>query len=357
MDVNPDIPYEELPFLPPDPGLIQIPALLKQEAAARTALGELKGICHIIPHKEILLNIVALLEAKDSSEIENIITTHDKLFLSLSQSKPVDRDSKEVLSYREALFLGLYLIRENDILRSSDIIEIQKTILKNDAGIRSNPGTRLLNDKTGEAVYTPPQNKQKLLALMDDLARFINEEEASLVNLAVMHYQFESIHPFYDGNGRTGRILMSLYLVLKGLLDSPILYLSRYISQHKSEYYDLLHGVTFHQRWEEWVSFILQGVEESSRSAIRKIEQIKLLMEDFITQIRPQPFYSRELIETLFEYPYTRISNIVEKTGVERKTASRHLQKLEDLGLLEGRRAGKTVYYVNTRLVGLLKEW
>ena len=242
---DPRKPYDELPLLPPETQRTESVAILKQEAKALAALGELKGVAKIIPNQSILINAVVLQEAQDSSEIENIITTRDELYRAMSQgSKVSDAQTKEVMHYREALFAGFQRIKERGILTISDIVAIQEILVRNDAGIRAQPGTALVNDKTSQVIYTPPLGVEKINRLLGNLVDYLHGSDDSLSKLAILHYQFESVHPFYDGNGRTGRIVNVLYLVMKGYLDIPILYLSSYIISNRPKYYSLLLGVT-----------------------------------------------------------------------------------------------------------------
>ena len=324
-------------------------------------MGELKGIAKTIPNQAMLINAVVLQEAKDSSEIENIITTQDDLYKALSTSINQPIQIKEVINYRKAIFLGADTINNQGFLRQKDIVELQKTIIENNAGIRNIPGTVLKNDKTGEIVYTPPQEKDEILDLLSNFLDHFNNTDSDispLINLAILHYQFESIHPFYDGNGRTGRILNILYLILNGLLDIPILYLSSYINEHKSEYYKLLNKVNENNEWENWITYMLKAIEVTSNKTIEKISSIKNLLEETIitAQDKATKVYRKELIELLFEHPYSKIEYVVSKLGVERKAASRYLKKLEEIGLLESQKIGRETIYINTKLIEILKN-
>jgi Fic family protein len=361
LTFNPEQPYDDLPFLPPAKEKIETITILKQESKANAALAELKGIASIIPNQSILINAIVLQEAKDSSAIENIITTQDKLYKAmLLNNNSTDHSSKEVLRYREALFNGYDSIKSQSFLRVQDIISIKSEIVENTSGIRSTPGTVLKNDKTGEIVYTPPQSIIALNNLMNNFVEYFNGDETDeispLIKLSIMHYQFESIHPFYDGNGRTGRILNILYLILKGLLDIPILYLSSYIIDNKNEYYRLLQEVTHKDVWEEWIFFILKGIEHTSRETIIKIQKIKTLLEEIIIFVKENTkIYTKELVELLFEHPYSKIEFLVNKLGVERKTASRYLKELESINILKSEKIGREIFYINTKLIELLK--
>lgn len=352
-------PFNALPMLPPDSWYIDSTSVLKQEAKAATALGELKGIARIIPNPAILINAVVLQEAQDSSEIENIITTRDDLYRALSQSNTTtDASTKEVVYYREALSAGFRRVQACSILTINDIVALQEILVRNEAGIRTLPGTTLVNGRTGIITYTPPSGMEVLSGLLANFATYLNEDDASLAKMAVLHYQFESIHPFYDGNGRTGRIINILYLVLKGYLDIPILYLSSYIIRNRDEYYTLLLKVTKEQAWNDWIMFILKGIETTSRETIRKIMAIKEELERCIELIRKTTpkIYSKELVETLFVNPYCKVEFVVASLGVERKAASRYLHQLKELGILEVQKLGKENIFINRGLMEILKN-
>lgn len=356
---DPTKPFDRLPTLPPDPTKTETIEILKQEAKAVAALGELKGIAKIIPNQSILINAVVLQEAQDSSEIENIITTRDDLYRALSQSsRTSDASTKEVMYYREALFEGFRRTQERGILTINDIVALQEILVQNTAGIRSQPGTSLVNDKTGEIIYTPPSGIEILRSLLENFVSYMHDEDSSLTKLAVLHYQFESIHPFYDGNGRTGRIVNVLYLVLKGYLDIPILYLSSYIIKNRSQYYSLLLRVTKEGGWSDWILFILRGIEVTSRETIKKITNIKEEMEKTIEFVREKApkIYSKELVETLFVNPYCKVEFVVDSIGVERKAASRYLHQLVDIGVLEVQKVGKENIFINRVLMEILKK-
>lgn len=359
LDFDPIKPFQSLPTLPPPTNVTETIEVLRQEARATAALGELKGIAKIIPNQSILINAVVLQEAQDSSEIENIITTRDELYKALSHtSKAVDSSTKEVMYYREALFEGFRRSQDRGILTTNDIVAIQEILVQNSAGIRSQPGTALVNDKTGEIIYTPPAGVDTLRSLLGNFVTYLHDETTSLAKMAVLHYQFESIHPFYDGNGRTGRIINVLYLVLKGYLDIPILYLSSYIIKNRSVYYSLLLEVTKTGSWADWILFILKGIEVTSRETIKKIETIKQEMDrtvDYVREKAPK-IYSKELVETLFVHPYCKVEFIVASLGVERKAASRYLHQLVEIGVLEVQKVGKENIFINRVLMGVLKK-
>jgi Fic family protein len=352
----------KIPQLPLDLD-VETKAILKKTAAARSALAEMKGAALSIPNESILISTLSLQEAKDSSAIENIITTHDELYQGDYLKKEFKSiASKEVHNYAEALRWGFETVRQKGFLSNNHIIQMQATLEENDAGFRKVPGTELKNEQTGQIVYTPPQTHDEVVALMNNLEQFINDNELCnwdpLVKMAIVHHQFESIHPFYDGNGRTGRIINILYLVKEGLLNLPILYLSRYINQNKGDYYRLLQKVRTENAWEEWVLYILEAVEQTSLQTIKIIEGIKGLMKKNKETIRTElpKIYSQDLLNNLFRYPYTKIDFVMEETGVSRKTAAKYLDELEKLGIVSKQRIWKDNYYINTDLFNLLQN-
>jgi len=349
-----------LKILPPTVQL-ETRRVLKQLVRSHAALAELKGFSDTIPNKNILINAVTINEAKDSSEIENIITTHDDLFKAMSQENYNNPAAKEVVSYRTALWHGYQLVKEKRILTTSMIVEIQSLIEKNRAGIRKLPGTVLRNETTGEVVYTPPSNEQDIRALMANLEKYINDDFDqidALVKLAVIHYQFESIHPFYDGNGRTGRIINVLYLVLKELLDSPILYLSKYIIRNKTAYYRLLQEVREKENWEEWVLFVLDGIEQTAEETLMLVREINAAVEKTAEEIKAvlPKIYSRELINLLFFEFYSKIAYIENGLNVSRKTAAGYLSSLEEAGFLVSQKLGRERIYLNKRLFAIVQK-
>jgi len=350
-----------LPLLPP-PVSLETFDILKKLIEAHRCLAELKGVAATIPNEEILIQTLALQEAKDSSEVENIITTHDELFkLELDESRG-EPAAKEVARYVSAMRVGFEGVRKTGLITVSQIVAIQQALENNTAGIRRLPGTTLRNLATNEVVYRPPQSYDEIMPLMSDLESFINDHNRlpidPLIKMAIIHYQFESIHPFYDGNGRTGRILNILYLVANDLLNLPILYLSRYINRNKTAYYNHLQSVRDSATWEEWVLFILDGVVITSRQTIALIEKIRVLMLDYKHRIRRElpRIYSQDLLNNLFRHPYTRIEFLRQVLGVSRPTASRYLEQLVEAGFLEKHRLGRANYYINTALVKLLVE-
>jgi len=339
---------------------IETKKVLKKLSSAHRALAELKGIAATIPNENILINTLALQEAKDSSEVENIITTHDDIYkaeLNFESFKP--QNAKEVQNYISALKKGFSLISQKKILTNNDIIKIQSELEKNKAGFRKLPGTALKNATTGETVYTPPQEYDEILDLMTNLEQFINDDTMSdfdpLVKMAIIHYQFESIHPFYDGNGRTGRIINVLYLVMKDLLKLPILYLSRYIILNKGDYYKLLQEIRETDNWENWLLFMLDAVEQISKETIELIEKIRDLIFEYKYILRDNyKFYSQDLLNNLFKHPYTKIEFIEQDLGVSRITAAKYLNELAKNGLLKKEKLGTGNYYINERLMNLL---
>lgn len=349
----------ELEKLPIDSKKIETINILKEENKALRLLAELKGIANVIPSQSILINAVVLKESKDSSEIENIITTKDELYKAISETaKKVDPATKEVMFYREALYTGFVEVKKHDFISINDIINIQKVLVQNNAGIRTLPGTKLINDSTKEVIYIPPQTKEEINELLKNFTEYLNNDNDSLAKLAILHYQFESIHPFCDGNGRTGRIINILYLILKHHLDIPILYLSSYIIRNKENYYKLLQKVRNERDWESWIIFILKGIGETARETIQKVKAIKEVLDSTVEKVKSQTpkIYSKELVETLFENPYCKIDFIVKKLCVERKAASRYLHKLEDIGILRCIKVGKDNLFINIGLMDLLKE-
>lgn len=344
--------------LPPQQELETI-AILKQLSLSNRYLAELKGTAKTIPNESILINTLTLQEAKDSSEIENIITTHDDLYkenILIDTKKPA---SKEVYNYAQGLKLGFEIVRKEKLLLNKYILTIQKTLLENNAGFRTQAGTKLVNS-LGQTVYTPPQSALEVLDLMGNLEKFINDNDFSnldpLIKMAIIHYQFESIHPFYDGNGRTGRIINILYLVLQGLLDIPILYLSRYITQNKAEYYQVLQDVREKQDWEHLILYFLKSIEITAKETIDLITNIGNLMQQYKTDIQEKlpKIYSQDLINNLFRNPYTKIEFLEKELKVSRQTASIYLDKISELGLLEKTKLGKSNYYLNTGLIKVL---
>jgi Fic family protein len=341
-------------------GDLETKAMLKQAAAAHRRLAELKGVARTIPNETILISTLTLQEAKDSSAIENIITTHDELFRAeLFIDQLTSPSAKEVQNYAYALRRGFELVRRDKILSDRHITEIQEGLEQNRAGYRKLPGTALKNVDTGETVYTPPQDYESINQLMKNLSNFINDDSLSdidpLIKLAIIHHQFESIHPFYDGNGRTGRIINILYLVIKDLLDLPVLYLSRFIIQNKADYYRLLQAVRDANDWESWIIFMLRGVEETAVETIFLIEQIRQMMATYKQGLRRDlpKLYSQDLLNNLFRHPYTKIEFVEQELGVTRKTASQYLKQLVEKGYLKLLKIGRSNFYLNEPLFQL----
>lgn len=336
---------------------IETKAVLKKLAMAHKALAELNGVAETIPNEVIILNTLSLQEAKDSSAIENIITTHDELFSSDTIAQRfASPAAKEVYNYAKALKEGFEIVKRKELLTCNQIIDIQASLEENKAGFRKLPGTALKNEQTGETVYTPPQNHEEIVEYMDNLEKFMNDNSLidwdPLVKMAVIHHQFESIHPFYDGNGRTGRIINILYLVKEGLLNLPILYLSRYINQHKSEYYQLLQQTRISQQWEPWLLYMLEAVEQSSMQTSAMVRGIKSLMMQYKQEIRASfpKIYSQDLINNLFKHPYTKIDFLVSDLQITRQTAAKYLDQLINSKLLTVHKIGKENYYINEGL-------
>lgn len=347
---------KELPY----PEEFETNPVLKKLVGAHRALAEFKGIALTIPSQDILINTLTLQEAKDSAEVENIVTTHDELFKgSLGLDKLTSPATKEVQNYVSALKRGYDLVVKNKFLTTNNIIEIQAVLEKNNAGLRKLPGTALKNQQTGEVVYEPPQDFYQIRDLMANLEIFINNDALTdldpIVKMAIIHFQFESIHPFYDGNGRTGRIINILYLVLNDLLDIPILYLSRYIIRNKGRYYALLQGVRDNGNWDEWILYILSAVEETAYTTIRLVNLIKKEMQEMKITLRDNyKFYSQELLNHLFKQPYTKIEFLQNELGVTRITAASYLNQMAEDKVLFKHKQGKTNYYINTKLMEVI---
>ncbi len=357
-DFDPDKPHNDLPELPPAGDTIESTEILKRCINARVALAELKQAAELIPNAAVLVNALPLLEARASSEIENIVTTTDKLFefVDMAEDK-ADAATKEALRYRTALFEGAKMVQRR-MLSTDMAIQICSTIKDLELDIRDDSGTRLSNRTTGEVIYTPPVGQKLLQQKLKNWSEFMSEhtEIDPLVRMAVQHYQFEAIHPFTDGNGRTGRIMNILFLVQQGLLDSPILYLSRHIIQHKGEYYRLLNDVTRNQAWGPWIMFMLAGVEETCIWTTDKIKAIRELMQhtsQFVQKQLPKT-YSWELVEALFKQPYCRINNLVSADVAKRQTASVYLKQLCDIGVLKEVKSGRETLFVHPKYIELL---
>lgn len=341
-------------------------AIMRQVTKSNRRLAELKGVALTIPNENILLSSLVLQEALDSSAVENIVTTSDELYRAELDIKGglTNAATKEVLNYREAMQVGFDMVRRNRLLTLNDIKQIQKTLEHNNAGFRTVPGTKLKSSK-GEVVYIPPQSGEDVARYMSNLERYINDPEIHdidpLIKMAIIHHQFESIHPFYDGNGRTGRIIAILYLVENDLLDLPILYLSRYITHNKGEYYRLIQRIRDNdpdnaEDWEKWVLFILKGVEETAIETIRLVKSISALMAKYKNILKPLfgKQYKHELLNNLFFHPYTKIEFMERDMSVQRKTAAKYLDTIvSETGLLKKQKLGRSNYYINTELMEL----
>lgn len=341
------------------PESFETPEILKCLAATSRSLAELKGLSGTLPNQEILIRTLGLQEAKDSSAIENIVTTHDDLFKDDAQGEPgVSPAVKEVLRYREAMWVGFESVRSRGMLSLNQILDVQAVLEETRAGFRKLPGT-VLKSGDGSVVYTPPQHPGRIVELMSELERFLNDSTFfaadPLIKMTIAHHQFESIHPFYDGNGRTGRIVNVLYLIQQGLLETPVLYLSRGIVGTKSEYYRLLQDVRTKGARQDWVVYMLGCVERTSIEAVSTIRAIREAFYAAKQRIREQhKFYSHELLNNLFSYPYTRIEYIQKDLSVSRLTATKYLDELARDGILEKRKIGRSAYYVNTALTRIL---
>lgn len=354
----------------PLPYDLETKEVLKQVNKANRKLAELKGVAQTIPNERILISSLTLQEAKDSSAVENIVTTQDDLYRAgLDTSYQfINAATKEVLFYREAINEGFRMVRNKDILTLNDIKRVQEILEQNSAGFRTTPGTQLKRENDGAIVYTPPQDGQEIIGFMANLEQFINDSEMSqldpLIKMAIIHHQFESIHPFYDGNGRTGRIINILYLVITGLLDLPILYLSRYITRNKGEYYHLIQAIRDKNtdnaaEWVAWILFMLKGVETTAEDTILLVKNIGSLMAEYKGVIRPDfgSKYNHELLNGLFYHPYTKIDHVVHNMQVSRQTAAKYLDRIVALGLLRKEKMGKENYYINTKLMNLFIEF
>jgi len=358
MTYNRTRPYNELPLLPPQVE-IESKLVLKNSVSASAALAELKGILNTIPNPAILINAIVLQEAKSSSLIEHVVTTNDKLYQSAAiHDSRIDPQTKEVLNYREAIWEGYQQIKEKAILNTNLFIQIVNIIKGNTVGIRRTPGTTI-STTDGRIIYTPPDNEQVIRDKLKNIEDLIHDDSDDLepfTKMALIHYQFEAIHPFSDGNGRTGRIINILYLVLKDLLPVPVLYLSKYIIEHKDDYYRFLREVTEKKDWKSWILYMLKGIEWTANYTVRLVEDIRVLLEETVKTVRTElpKIYSRELVDLLFEQPYCRIQNLVDSGIASRNTASKYLRELESIGVLRSQKVWKENLYLNIRLWELL---
>lgn len=354
---NPKEPYNQLPTLPPAQEL-ESRAIWKLCTEARVALAELKQVGELIPNQSVLINTIPLLEAQASSEIENIVTTSDQLFrFADHDGNQTDPATKEALRYRTALYHGFQAIQKKP-LNTNLAVDLCRAIKGVDLDIRRVPGTTLANDRTGEVIYTPPAGETVIRQLLANWEQFLHgyDDIDPLIRMAVAHYQFEAIHPFTDGNGRTGRVLNILYLIDQQLLSLPVLYLSRHIIQHKADYYRLLLEVTTHQNWQAWITFMLTAVKETARWTTAKIHAVRQLQEQAVTYVREQlsAIYSRELVDQIFNQPYCRIGNLVDAGIGHRETSSKYLKALCEIGVLQEVKIGREKLFVHGKLLQML---
>lgn len=356
------VPYNDLPKLPPA-GFQETMEILRHLANASRYLGELNGLCASLPNPQLLINTIVLQESKDSSAIENIVTTQDELYKAAGEINTASHAAKEVLSYRAALYAGLKKMQaQKNLLMTNTMIEIVQTIKQNQSGIRNTPGTALRNAVNGEIIYTPPCCEEVIREKLAALEEFINDSTGSLfdplVKMAFIHYQFESIHPFADGNGRTGRIINALYLVQQQLLSQPVLYLSSYIVKYKTEYYQLLRGVTENGNWHDWIMFMLTAVADTARLTTQKIRSMLSLKDEYEQLMKDAlgASFNYDLLQLMFTQPYLTIE-LLEKNGLaHRQTASGWLKKMTDNGIVKPQKIGRTTYYINFKLMNILAD-
>lgn len=354
-----DKPYNDLPLLPPKAD-IETKSILRKTISAGRALAQLNGTLLNLPNPTLFLDTIYLQEAKASSAVENIITTNDELYKSLIADKKVENSAtKEVLSYKEALWLGLEQIKKKPLITTNLCVSIVQCIKQNTASIRNTPGTTLSNTK-GEVIYTPPSGEAIIREKLTNLEKFINEDETidPLIKMALLHYQFEAIHPFADGNGRTGRILLLLYLKLSGLLNTPAIYLSEYIIKNKTDYYKSLRGVTENNDWENYILYMLDMIEETSKKGLARLNNIITTMTKTSDEIKAKlpKIYSKDLVEILFRLPYTKRQHLIDENIGNPKTVGNYLITLEENGFLKSVKVGKEKLYLNHRLLKILDE-
>lgn len=360
MAYNPDLPYNELPLLPPEVE-IETTAILKKTIEASRALAELKGAITNLPNPTLFIDTIQLQEARASSAIENIITTHDELFKQSVADKKIDNSAvKEVLHYKDALWYGLEEMKQKPLLTTNLFVKLVQVIKANSASIRNSIGTQLKNPVSGKVVYTPPEGEAVIREKLKNLEDFIHAEDEidPLVKMAIIHYQFESIHPFFDGNGRTGRIILLLYLKLTGLLDLPALFLSGYIMENKDAYYKKLRAVTEKNDWQGWIYYMLDMIETTAKKDRQRIAQIEKLMGTMGAEIQAKlpKVYSKDLMEVLFRLPYSK-RQFLEEAGLGNlKTVGNYLKELEDAGYLKSEQVGKEKLYLNHQLLEILKS-
>lgn len=354
-----NIPYNDLPLLPPNAD-IETKEILRKTISAGRALAQLNGTLKNLPNPTLFLDTIYLQEAKASSEVENIITTNDELYKSLVAEKKIQNSAtKEVLSYKEALWLGLEQLKKKPFITTNLCINIVQCIKQNTASIRVTPGTTLRNAK-GEVIYTPPSGEAVIRKILANLEKFINEDDTidPLIKMALMHYQFEAIHPFADGNGRTGRILLLLYLKLSGLLDTPAIYLSEYIIKNKADYYKSLRSVTEKNDWENYILYMLDMIEETSARGLERLGKITIAIGTTAEEIKTKlpKIYSKDLVEILFRLPYTKRQHLIDENIGNPKTVGNYLIALEENGFLKSVKVGKEKLYLNERLLKILEE-
>lgn len=361
MTFDPSKPYNDLPDLPPAYD-IETKATLRKAISANRALAELKGLGMTLPNQSVLIDSLIFQEARVSSEIEQIVTTNDALYkaMAMPSDANIDPATKEVIRYREALWTGFGNLTVRGILTTNDLVKIVNTIRRNESGIRRIAGTVLNNPTNDEIIYTPPNGEDIIRQKLSNLENYIHavDNVDPLLKMAVIHYQFEAIHPFHDGNGRTGRILNILYLIQQKLLDKPILYLSRYIIENKGEYYRRLRMVTENHEWEPWILYMLDAIEETAAETKNEINDIRTAIESSSVQIRAlyPEVYSKELMELLFRRPYTLVQHLVDQGIAKRQTAATYLRKLEKAGILRSMKSGRENIFINIRLFDLLSR-
>lgn len=361
MAYNKNVPFNDLPPLPPEGTSLETPEILRQLAKASRYLGELNGLCASLPDPQLLINTIVLQESKDSSAIENIVTTQDELYKAAAEDINASITAREVLSYREALYAGYNkMLAQKNLLMVNTMVEIVKTIKRNNAGIRNTPGTALKNAINSEVIYTPPCCEDVIWEKLAALEKFINDADSStldpLIKMTLIHYQFEAIHPFFDGNGRTGRIINALYLVQQGLLSQPVLYLSSYIVKYKTEYYQLLTGITENNNWHDWIMYMLTALNETAQLTTKKIRDMLALREDIEKQMKLilGASFSYDLLQLMFSIPYLKIELLTKNKIAHRQTSAVWLKKLTSAGILKTQKMGRTTYYINYKLMDLL---
>jgi Fic family protein len=359
---NKDVPYNNLPDLPPKNNL-ETTAIFKATIRANKLLAELKGYCQTLPYPKLLLNTIVLQESKESNAIENIVTTQDELYKATLMGEAIkNQAAKEVLQYREAIYWGIEELQKNNLITTNLLVGLMQRLRGSSEGIRKNSGTKLGNPTNNQIVYTPPEGENIIRNKLSKLEIFINDPTFSdldpLIKMALIHYQFEAIHPFSDGNGRTGRILNVLYLIQQELLGLPVLYLSHYIIQNKSDYYRLLKSITEENNWEEWVLFVVNGVAETSKMTLEKINAILELKSDAEIRVKEvlKSSYSKELVDLLFSHPYIKIKVLEENNIAKRQTAANYLKLLTENNILKSVQIWKETYYINEKLIEILSK-